>query len=176
MSAQNLDLDGMIVSSKQNFLILDDEGDVNEMIVDLLELIGFNGLFFQAYSIKDAKIILAKQRIDYILSDWNLPDGQGISLLKAIRKSPKFLNIPFLMITGNNDVESMMLSSKTGGSEYLVKPFDIDDLQTKLIEGWKFHAVKYEKYIKDIESKLEILELEVEKLKLENKQLKENLD
>jgi two-component system chemotaxis response regulator CheY len=172
MSDQKLNLNGMIVSSQQNFLVLDDEGDINELIVDLLELIGFNGNFFQAYSIKDAKLVLQKQKIDYILSDWNLPDGQGISLLKALRKSPKFKNTPFLMITANNDVESMVLSSKTGGSEYLVKPFGVEDLEAKLIEGWKFHNVKEENQLEQMQAQITELKLEIDALRLENKKLK----
>lgn len=175
MKPQTLDLEGMIVASQQNFLIIDDEGEINEMIVDLLEMMGFNGTFYQAYSLEDAKRILSQNKVDYILSDWNLPDGQGISLLKAIRKSPKFENIPFLMITGNNDVDSMVLSSKVGVSEYLTKPFDIDDLQNKLVEGWKYHLVKDEVFIKKLKEKIKILESKVQELEKENTALKERI-
>lgn len=165
----------MNVKSDQDFLILEDEGQINSVIKDSLEIIGFNGAIYQTYSIEEAQKVLKTKHIDYILSDWNLPDGKGITLLKAVRSTPRLKDVPFLMITGNDDIESMMTSSKLGVSEYLVKPFDADDLEKKLVEGWKYHLVKEEEFIKTLEGKIKVLESEVEDLRKENTLLKQKL-
>lgn len=175
MSKKTVNLQGISVPSKQNFLILDDEGDINELIVDLLEILGFDGVFYQAYSIADAKEMLSKHTINYILSDWNLPDGKGVSLLKAVRSSEKFKHLPFLMITGNSDVDSMLESSKLGVSEYLVKPFDKSSFQNKLVEGWKSHLDNEDHIIQSLKKEIVALEIEIEKLKEENHSLKQKL-
>lgn len=164
-----LSLNGLTVRSDQSFLILEDESDVSETIVDHLEFLGFNGTFFQAFSIADAQEVLKNNKIDYILSDWNLPDGKGIALLKAVRKTPRLEATPFLMVTGNSDIDSMVTSSKIGVSEYLVKPFSIEEFQEKIVEGWKYHLIKGEKYLKSLEEK-------VLKLEQENLELKKRLD
>lgn len=168
MATNNININGLSVPSHQNFLIVEDELDINEMIVDFLEIIGFNGVFYQALNLQEAKKVLSQSKIHYILCDLNLPDGTGLSLLKAIRNSPKFKNIPFLMITGNDDVNSMITSSNLGASEYLVKPFTMDDLQTKLSDGWLSHEIKNEDYIAKLEKRIKELEEEVAELKSKN--------
>lgn len=169
---ETLNLNGLTVATEQNFLILDDEGDINEMIVEFLQMTGFKGEFYQAYSIHDAKRILSKFKVDYILSDWNLPDGQGVALLKAIRKAKRFEHIPFLMITANSDIESMVTSSKLGVSEYLVKPFNFTQLQDKLVEGWRSHQFKGQDEMQELKEKVFALEEKIEELEAENLELK----
>ncbi len=75
---------------------------------------------------------LIREEIQFIISDWGLPDGEGINLLSAIRKSPKYSKIPFMMITGKNDIESMLRASELKTSEYLVKPFSKEELLEKI--------------------------------------------
>lgn len=172
----NINIEGLIVDSHQNFLILDDDIDINETLVEYLEVLGFNGKFLTATTILEAKKHLKYEKVDYILSDWNLPDGQGISLLKAIRKSPKFRDIPFLMITGQDDIESMVTSSKVGSSEYLTKPFDLETFQEKLINGWKTHTIPDQEKIHTLTQRIIELEEIIENLNLENNSLKEKLE
>jgi DNA-binding response OmpR family regulator len=146
MSLELVKLNGLSVKADQDFLILEDEDGINDMLAQSLELMGFTGKIYQTYKIEEAQTILKTKPIDYILSDWNLPDGQGIALLRAVRSTERFVSTPFIMITGKSDVDSMMESSKLGVSEYLVKPFDYDDFERKLVEGWKYHLVKGEDF------------------------------
>lgn len=175
MSIEMLNLNGMTVKANQDFLVLEDDDSINTIITDSLKLIGFTGKIFQAYSIAEAQKVLKTKHVDYILSDWNLPDGQGIALLKAVRSTARLKDTPFLMITGNDDIESMMTSSKIGVSEYLVKPFQVQDLERKLIEGWKYHLVKNEEFIKNLENRISELEKKIDHLETENKELKDKL-
>jgi DNA-binding response OmpR family regulator len=142
MTNEKLILDGLKVDKNLNFLVLEDEDGINDMLAQSLELMGFSGEIYRTFNIQEAQTILKSKKVDYILSDWALPDGEGISLLKAVRSTKRLKDTPFIMITGKDDVQSMMESSKLGVSEYLVKPFDFDSLKEKLIEGLKSHQVK----------------------------------
>jgi len=176
IETSTINIKNLTVDSHQNFLILDDDPDINEVIVQYLEITGFNGKFLKAETILEAKKHLKYEKIDYILSDWNLPDGQGISLLKAIRNSAKFRDLPFLMITGQDDIESMLTSSKVGSSEYLTKPFGIEEFQEKLINGWKSHTIPDQEKVHGQSNKIIELEKIVDKLTQENKELKEKYE
>lgn len=174
MKDKILNLNGMVVNSNTHFLIIEDEKDISDSILEILDLIGFNGPIYQAFNIKMAKEYLQENKVEYILSDWNLPDGKGISLLKAIRSTKKYECLPFLMITANNDVDSMIISSKIGVSEYLVKPFTVNEFQSKLVEGWKYHLVKNEDFILTLKNKILELEQKIIYLEKENNKLKNN--
>lgn len=170
-----INIKGLVVDSYQNFLIVDDDPYIIEALVTYLKLTGFNGKFLEAASITEAKKYLEKYKIDYILSDWNLPGGNGLSLLKFIRGSIAFEDIPFLMITGHDDIESLITSSKVGSSEYLIKPFDLEAFQAKLANGWKVHIAPTKKTVHLLTSKVSELSEYVEVLTTENTQLKEKL-
>ena len=142
------------------------------MLKEFLQIIGFSGNLHQAYSLKDAKSILKSNPISYILCDLDLPDGKGVSLLKEIREIERFKDLPFLMITGHNDVDSMISCSKQGVSDYLVKPFTFENLKDKLVDGWNSHQVKEANKDDDY---ICVLESERERLLNKNKELEEEL-
>lgn len=175
MKTSIINLEDLTVNSTKNFLVIEDEKDFNEYVVESLMLFGFNGEFSQAYSLRDAKHILETKKIDFIICDWNLPDGEGFTLLKAIRKLKKFNEIPFLMMTANDDVEHMLKSSRHGGSEYLVKPFDTEDLRMKIIESWKHHQVKTEDYVLGLEKEIKSLKSKIVGLEDENDRMRKLL-
>ena len=66
---------------------------------------------------------LHKKPYDLILSDWHMPEMEGIDLLKAIRSDEKMQNIPFLMLTSDVSVENVRDAVQSGVSDYLAKPF-----------------------------------------------------
>jgi two-component system, chemotaxis family, chemotaxis protein CheY len=168
LDVHTINLNGVIVDSNQNFLIIDDDSDIRSILQDFLTFLGFNGKIHLAQNILEAKKNLKYEKVDYILSDWNLPDGEGIALLKAIRKSPKFKHIPFMMITAQDDLDSMILSSQIGSSEYLSKPFDIETFKQKLAEGWKTHLISRH-------NEVTLLQQQIERLEKENAELREKL-
>ncbi|MDA9793065.1 response regulator [Bacteriovoracaceae bacterium] len=161
-----ININDLTVDSQQNFLIIDDDPSINEILVDYLQIVGFNGKFLTANTLLEAKKHLKFEKVNYILSDWNLPDGEGISLLKAIRKSVKFKDIPFLMITGQCDVDSLITSSKIGSSDFLTKPFNLSQFKEKLVSGWKTHVIPTQDELSSL--KLKVLELEADNENLIN--------
>ena len=125
------------VAPEQNFLILDDDSDMIDIICDSLDYIGFTGKLLKAQTIAQANKHIEEETIHYILSDWNLPDGDGLSFLKTIRNSEIHSNTPFIMISGQTDQDSSMLSLANGANGFLTKPFTIEIFVEKLSSGWK---------------------------------------
>lgn len=175
MKTAILNLDDLTVNSTKSFLVIEDEKPFNEFVVEALVLMGFNGEFHQAYNLTQAKEFLETKKIDFIICDWNLPDGEGVTLLKAIRKLKRFNETPFLMMTGNDDVDYMLTSSKHGGSEYLVKPFGTEELRVKVIDSWKHHLVKSEEYIQGLEKEIKNLKKKITGLEDENNRMRKLL-
>lgn len=74
----------------------------------------------------------ANEPFDLIICDWNMPHMNGLELLKAVRGDSRFRHLPFLMLTAEAEVSSIMTAFEAGVSDYVVKPFNSDQLQKKL--------------------------------------------
>jgi two-component system, chemotaxis family, chemotaxis protein CheY len=69
---------------------------------------------------------------DVVLADWNMPEMDGLSLLKAIRANPAFSGIPVIMVTTEAEFDQMATAIAEGAAEYVMKPFTADILVDKL--------------------------------------------
>jgi two-component system, chemotaxis family, chemotaxis protein CheY len=70
--------------------------------------------------------------VDLVMVDWNMPEMDGLQLLKEIRRSPVHGAVPVVMVTTENEVEQMSLALAAGASEYVMKPFTKEILVDKL--------------------------------------------
>ena len=78
---------------------------------------------------------LAKaERPDAVIVDVRLPDGDGIDLVRRLRRTPLTSRIPILVLTAGHDEAKRSDVIKAGADEYLAKPFEADDLLTHLHE------------------------------------------
>ncbi len=89
----------------------------------------------QAYTAKDGKEALdflgsCDDLIDLVLCDWNMPKMSGLDLLHQVRTVDP--DLPFVMITGTADMESVAAAKSSGVTAYIVKPFSQDQLRKKL--------------------------------------------
>ena len=127
-----------------NFLVVDDSpSTLKAMQAALLEL-GFNGSILQAANVKAAKSLLAKNNVNMILCDWNMPGESGLDFLKFIRAEKKFQKLPFVMVTAQTDPGSILQAIEAGSTEYLGKPWDETKLKEKIEASWvKFNAKSY---------------------------------
>lgn len=91
---------------------------------------------FEAENGKKAIEELQKRKFDLVLLDWNMPEVQGIDVLRFIRNQLK-LDIPVIMITAEAEKEKVIEAAKEGVTDYIVKPFKPATLAQKLEKAWK---------------------------------------
>lgn len=116
-----------------NVLVVDDDGDLREILVSNLDLEGFT--VFEAEGGRAALTFLKEHKIDFVLSDIRMPAGDGIELLKEIRKIDP--NIPVVcLITGFSDSTKEDVL-KLGGIDLLGKPPDMDLIYKYIRESVK---------------------------------------
>ena len=119
-------------------LIVDDTDTVRRVLRDILHSIGFTSIL-EADNGLSALDKLKDDELDFdlIISDWNMPQMNGLELLNAIRNDrrfSKYRDIPYLMLTSESQRKSVVLAIKAGVTNYLVKPFSADSINQKLRE------------------------------------------
>ncbi len=112
-------------------LIADDEEDARTAIRLMLNEIGIGRI----YEVEDGETALElfemrREEIDFIISDWNMPQKTGFDFLKHINSNN--INIPFIMVTARADQGSVLNAQKTGATAYLLKPFTLEELRRKV--------------------------------------------
>jgi len=80
------------------------------------------------------KISAHHKEIDLILLDWNMPEMNGYDVLVAIKSNDEYKNIPVMMVTTEGQKSSIIAAVRAGADNYLVKPFTVDELESKIIE------------------------------------------
>ena len=109
-------------------LIVEDEKTVAGQLKELLEQEQYS--CDVAYSYKDALELSDEKRYDLILLDWNLPDGDGLSLLKLLREEEN--STPVLMLSANSEVDDRVKVLDAGGDDYLCKPYSNIELLARI--------------------------------------------
>jgi two-component system NtrC family sensor kinase len=105
-----------------NILIVDDSLTVRMDLSEAFEAAGFRPL--PCSSIREARDALGTRRVDLVVLDVVLPDGDGVELLREIRARPATSELPILMLSSEAQVKDRIRGIKTGASDYVGKPYD----------------------------------------------------
>ncbi len=108
--------------SNMKFLVVDDFATMRRIVKNILRQIGHTNIL-EAENGQMALDILRKEKVDFIISDWNMPQMPGIELLKAVRSQEEWKDLPFLMVTAEGQKENVLEAVKFKVSNYIVKPF-----------------------------------------------------
>ncbi len=112
-------------------LVVDDFATMRKVIKNLLKQARFENVV-EAEDGVAALRILKSQKIDLIISDWNMPNMTGLDLLKAVRADSDIAQTPFLMVTAEALQENVIAAVKAGVNNYIVKPFTAETLNEKI--------------------------------------------
>lgn len=112
-------------------LVVDDFSTMRRIIKNLLRDLGFTNVD-EADDGKTALPILQQGRIDFLITDWNMPGMTGIDLLKAVRADPNLSHIPVLMVTAEAKKEQIVAAAQAGVNGYVIKPFTAVVLKEKI--------------------------------------------
>lgn len=113
-------------------LHLEDMEQLRGQMKQDLRSLGVLATIVEAEDVKSAHQIMTSKKIDFIISDWNLPDGTGLEFLKQIRSQKKFSLIPFIMCTTENEVSHMLDAVSAGANEFVTKPWSLEELDEKV--------------------------------------------
>lgn len=112
-------------------LIVDDFATMRKVIRNLLKQVGYENIV-EAEDGAIALRTLKAQKVDFVISDWNMPNMSGLELLKAVRADEELNSTPFLMVTAEALQENVIAAVKAGVSNYIVKPFTAEVLNSKI--------------------------------------------
>ena len=119
--------------SQYRFLVVDDFPTMRRIVRNLLKELGFANVD----EAEDGAAGLAKVkegRFDFVISDWNMPNMDGLQMLQSIRgdANPVISKLPVLMVTAEAKKENIIAAAKAGANGYVVKPFTAATLDEKL--------------------------------------------
>jgi two-component system chemotaxis response regulator CheY len=113
-------------------LVVDDFPTMRRIVKTLMRQQGFTNFVEAEDGQQGFKMLETMPDIEFIVSDWNMPNMTGLEFLKAVRADPRFKHLPFLMVTAEAEKENIIEAVKSGVSNYIVKPFTGDTLREKL--------------------------------------------
>ncbi len=116
-----------------NILLLEDDTVLSSILVDYLSE---SYTLIHTYSMKQALELAEKQHFDLYIFDINVPDGDGISLLKELRSFHD--ETPAIFVTAFHDTEHLKSAFESGGNDFIKKPFELEELSQR-IENIKRH-------------------------------------
>jgi len=120
--------------SKIKFLVVDDFSTMRRIVRNLLKELGYTNV----EEAEDGAIALQKLKsggaFDFVVTDWNMPNMDGLTLLQSVRADPALKHLPVLMITAEAKKENIIAAAQAGASGYIVKPFTAATLNEKMIK------------------------------------------
>jgi two-component system chemotaxis response regulator CheY len=127
--------------AQMKFLIVDDSLTMRRIVVNTLKTLGYDQVV-EATDGKDALAKLQTEGADFVVTDWNMPEMNGLELSKAIRSNPQLENIPILMVTTRGNKEDVIEAMKVRVNNYIVKPFTPQGLKDKIDQILKSAGVQ----------------------------------
>jgi two-component system, chemotaxis family, chemotaxis protein CheY len=112
-------------------LVVDDQNSVRQMTRITLEQLGIRHIY-EAENGVTAMETACLQPLDLIISDYNMPEMDGLGLLRAVRGHPAVRKVPFILLTGRGDRELVVKAATAGVNNYLIKPFTAEILRQKI--------------------------------------------
>lgn len=113
------------------FLVVDDFSTMRRIVRNLLKELGYTNVD----EAEDGAMALNKLRggnFDFVVSDWNMPNMDGLTMLQNIRADAELSSLPVLMVTAEAKRENIIAAAQAGANGYVVKPFTAATLDEKL--------------------------------------------
>lgn len=116
---------------KIKILVVDDFSTMRRIVKNILKQLGYENIE-EAEDGAHAYNKLKSGSFGFVVSDWNMPNMDGLELLKKVRSDPELKGLPFLMVTAEAEKEKVIEAIKAGVSNYIVKPFTAEVLKEKM--------------------------------------------
>ena len=114
-------------------LVVDDARAVRMMIRRILTSAGFDEVYEAGDGLEALAALEEMDGLpDVALVDWNMPNMDGLELIRAVRKDPVTRDLPLVMVTTESEMSQMVRALAAGASEYVMKPFTPEIVLDKL--------------------------------------------
>ncbi|QQK64303.1 chemotaxis protein CheY [Cobetia sp. cqz5-12] len=121
-------------------LVVDDFPTMRRIVRNLLKELGFTNVE-EAEDGQQALEFLNQGSFELVISDWNMPNLDGLEMLRRVRANPATATLPVLMVTAEAKKENIIAAAQTGASGYVVKPFTAAVLEEKLGKVFEKHGL-----------------------------------
>ncbi|WP_206950710.1 chemotaxis response regulator CheY [Trinickia acidisoli] len=124
------------MDKSMKILVVDDFPTMRRIVRNLLKELGYGNVD----EAEDGAAGLSRLQgggFDFVISDWNMPNMDGLEMLKRIRADASLSHLPVLMVTAESKKENIIAAAQAGASGYVVKPFTaatLDEKLTKILE------------------------------------------
>ncbi|RMG27756.1 MAG: response regulator [Methanobacteriota archaeon] len=113
------------------FLVIDDALMSRRILTNSLHRAGYEDIL-EAEDGEEALQILRRYPVDFVITDWNMPRMNGLTLVQHIRQNEEWKDLPILMVTGRDTRQDVINAIKARVNGYIVKPFMPQELRKKI--------------------------------------------
>jgi len=116
-----------------NILVVDDSRTMRMVIIKTIKACGFQvGQFFEAANGNEALEALKKEWVDLVITDHNMPDMDGLTLISEMKNNEELKTVPIVMVTTEGSQERIKEFMEKGAADYIKKPFSPEAIRDKL--------------------------------------------
>ena len=126
---------------KMKVLVVDDFSTMRRIVKNLLKQLGFENID-EAEDGAQAYTKMKEGGYGFVVTDWNMPNMDGLDLLKKVRSDPAIKDTPMLMVTAEAEKEKVITAIQAGVNNYIVKPFTGEVLKEKMDKIFERLAAK----------------------------------
>ena len=112
-------------------LAVDDSPTMRRIIINTLKRAGYSNVV-EAEDGKDALAKMRVENVNLVITDWNMPEMDGLTFVTAVRSMAEFKEMPILMVTTRSVKDDIIEAMKAGVTNYIVKPFTPETLKEKI--------------------------------------------
>ncbi|MDE6886424.1 MAG: chemotaxis response regulator CheY [Helicobacteraceae bacterium] len=113
-------------------LVVDDSSTMRRIIKNTLQRLGYEDILEAEHGLQAWEIMDTIEGIKVLITDWNMPEMNGLDLVKKVRADQRFVDIPIIMVTTEGGKAEVITALKAGVNNYIVKPFTPQVLKEKL--------------------------------------------
>jgi len=113
-------------------LVVDDSSTMRRIIKNTLARLGHKDVLEGADGVEGWNQMNSNPDIDMLITDWNMPEMNGLELVKKVRADERFKDLPIIMVTTEGGKAEVITALKAGVNNYIVKPFTPQVLKEKL--------------------------------------------
>ena len=113
-------------------LVVDDSSTMRRIIKNTLARLNYKDVVEGEHGLEAWEYLDANADIDMLITDWNMPEMNGLELVKKVRGDERFVDMPIIMVTTEGGKTEVITALKAGVNNYIVKPFTPQVLKEKL--------------------------------------------